>query len=161
MFTINNFWIGFSRYLGIGHVVTQLIGHCHDDAEGFTFIMVFQLLNIFQHKNRWLMGLPTLNSYPLACLRNDRRDDEQMHLVQVNNDILRLSVALHVLAVQIQKWLCDSGIGMVSTVIFFPTKVYGSGQSLNVTYQRAVFGCKLTFLAAIFVPRRQKPRAAK
>lgn len=51
MAAINDFRIVFAGSIGIGHVIAQFIQRIHDHAEGFAFVVAFEVFDVLQHED--------------------------------------------------------------------------------------------------------------
>ncbi|MNY63150.1 hypothetical protein D3C86_2000730 [compost metagenome] len=57
VFAINDFRIVCAHVLRICYVVAQFIKRLHDDAEGFSAVVAFEVFDVFQHKNGRTAGV--------------------------------------------------------------------------------------------------------
>ncbi|MNS46041.1 hypothetical protein D3C72_785240 [compost metagenome] len=54
---VDNLGIVGTHILCIRHVIAQLVQGLHNNAEGFSAVVAFQVLDVFQHKNRRTTGV--------------------------------------------------------------------------------------------------------
>ena len=51
---VNDFWIIRTTSVSICNIIAQLVQRLHDDTEGISLVMAFQVLYILEYENSWL-----------------------------------------------------------------------------------------------------------